>query len=252
MCGNYKNHFKVIDLAGIGLADYSDCIPCVGAVLQYLYETQKTRLDFLNKLTTYSIDKYMVIDFATRRNLELVETMRDKNKKGSLLWVLDKTKTAMGARRIRYFIEHPLKDISEIRNRQDAIEDFNTSLIDRDELREYLGPIYDLERLLSRISYKSASPRDLIAFRNSLKMLPAVRQILKNYNSTLLKNYYNNLDCLEDLEKLIGASIVEDPPLVIKDGGIIKDGYSEQIDILRKSKTEGKNGLLKLRKKKGN
>ena len=244
-----KKHFKVIDLSGLGLVDYAECIPCVGAVLKYLYETQKTSLDFLNKLTTYSTDKYMVIDFSTRRNLELVETMREKNKKGSLLWVLDKTKTAMGARRIRYFIEQPLKDVSEIVLRQEAIEELNQSLIDRDELREYLGPIYDLERLLARISYKSANPRDLVAFKNSLHMLPAIKGVLKNYNSKLLKNIYEELDCLEDLEALIDAAIVEEPPIAIKDGGIIKDGYSEQIDTLRKSKTEGKTWLAEIEEK---
>ena len=244
-----KKHFKVIDLSGLGLVDYADCIPCVGAVLKYLYETQKTSLEFLNKLSTYSTDKYMVIDFSTRRNLELVETMREKNKKGSLLWVLDKTKTAMGARRLRYFIEQPLKDVGEITLRQEAIEELNQSLIDRDELREYLGPIYDLERLLARISYKSANPRDLVAFKNSLHMLPAIKEVLKNYKSTILQQIYQELDCLEDLEVLIDAAIVEEPPIAIKDGGIIKDGYNEQIDTLRKSKTEGKSWLAEIEEK---
>ncbi|MBR2696554.1 MAG: DNA mismatch repair protein MutS, partial [Parasporobacterium sp.] len=244
-----KKHFKVLDLSGLGLVDYSACIPSVGAVLKYLYETQKTNLDFLNKLSTYSTDKYMVIDFSTRRNLELTETMREKNKKGSLLWVLDKTKTAMGARRVRYFIEQPLKDLKEITERQDAIEELNASLIDRDELREYLGPIYDLERLLARISYHSANPRDLIAFKNSLKMLPAIRQNLKSYEGKVLKGLGEELECLEDLADLIEAAIVEEPPIAIKDGGIIKDGYSEQIDTLRKSKTEGKNWLAEIEEK---
>ena len=244
-----KNHFKVIDLSGLGLIDYAPCIPSVGAILKYLYETQKTNLDFLNRLTTYSTDKYMVLDFSTRRNLELTETMREKNKKGSLLWVLDKTKTAMGARRIRSFIELPLKNAEEIILRQEAVEELNSSLIDRDELREYLGPIYDLERLLSRISYHSANPRDLIAFKNSLKMLPPIRQVLANYNSTILKNIYEDLDTLEDLAQLIEDAIVEEPPVAIKDGGIIKDGYSEQIDTLRRSKTEGKTWLAEIEEK---
>ena len=181
-----KKHFNVIDLSGLGLNDYSGCIPCVGALLKYLYETQKTSLDFLNRITTYSANKFMVIDSATRRNLELVETMREKNKKGSLLWVLDKTKTAMGARRIRFFLEQPLIDPDEIRHRQDAIEELNSSLIDRDELREYLNPIYDLERLLARISYKSANPRDLIAFKNSIEMLPYIKYILTQQNLMLI------------------------------------------------------------------
>lgn len=244
-----KEHFKVMDLSGLGLVDYAGCIPSVGAVLKYLYDTQKTSLEFLNQLTTYSTDRYMVIDSSTRRNLELTETMREKNKKGSLLWVLDKTKTAMGARRIRFFIEQPLKNPEEIRKRQDAIEELNRSLIDRDELREYLGPVYDLERLLARISYHSANPRDLISFKNSLKMLPPIRQALQNYESEVLQNLYQDLDCLEDLSDLIEQAIVEEPPVAFKDGGIIKDGYSGQIDTLRKSKTEGKTWLAELEEK---
>ena len=241
-----KKHFKVLDLSGLGLIDYAGCIPAVGCVLKYLYETQKTSLDFLNKLTTYSTDKYMVLDYATRRNLELTETMREKNKKGSLLWVLDKTKTAMGARRLRYFLEQPLKDAEEITARQEVIEELNSSLVDRDELREYLGPIYDLERLLARISYKSANPRDLISFKNSLGMLPPVKEVLKHYQSRVLNRIYEDLDCLEDLYSLIDASIVEEPPVSLKDGGIIKDGYLEQIDTLRRSKTEGKKWLSEM------
>ncbi len=244
-----KKHFNVIDLSGLGLNDFPGCIPCVGALLLYLYDTQKNNLSFLNRLTTYSTSKYMVVDSATRRNLELTETMREKNKKGSLLWVLDKTKTAMGARRLRFFIEQPLIDIEEIKARQDAVEQLNSSLIDRDELREYLSPIYDLERLLAKISYKSANPRDLISFKSSLQMLPAIKYSLSHYDSSLLQDLYNELDCLEDIAELIDKSIVEDPPLAIKDGGIIKEGYSEQIDTLRKSKFEGKNWLAQIEEK---
>ncbi len=244
-----KKHFNVMDLSGLGLNDFPGCIPCVGALLLYLYDTQKNNLSFLNKLTTYSTSKYMVVDSATRRNLELTETMREKNKKGSLLWVLDKTKTAMGARRLRFFIEQPLIDITEIKARQDAVAQLNRSLIDRDELREYLSPIYDLERLLAKISYKSANPRDLIAFKSSLQMLPAIKYSLSHYDSVLLQELYQELDCLEDIAQLIDRSIVEDPPLAIKDGGIIKEGYSEQIDTLRKSKFEGKNWLAQIEEK---
>ena len=238
-----KKHFNVIDLSGLGLVDYAGCVPAVGAVLQYLYETQKSGLEFLSHLTTYSSGRYMVIDSATRRNLELTETMREKNKKGSLFWVLDKTRTAMGARRIRYFIEQPLVDRAEIIRRQDAIEELNKRLIDRDELREYLNPIYDLERLLARISYRSANPRDLIAFKSSLEMLPHIKNLLKDYESEEICKVRENLDCLEDLYKLIDDAIVDDPPITVKEGGIVKEGYLEQIDTLRKSKTEGKTWL---------
>ncbi len=244
-----KKHFNVIDLSGLGLQDFSGTVPCVGALLKYLYETQKTSLEFLNRITTYSTNKYMIIDHATRRNLELVETMREKNKKGSLLWVLDKTKTAMGARLLRSFLEQPLIDADEIIKRQDAIEELNSILIDRDELREYLNPIYDLERLLAKISYKSANPRDLIAFKNSLEMLPHIKRILKGFSCQLLMSIYNNLDCLEDVYKLIDDSITEDAPITIKDGGIIKSGYSEKIDMLRNSKVEGKNWLSQIEEK---
>ena len=247
-----KSHFHVMDLSGLGLNDYPLCIPCIGAVLRYIYETQKTGLDFLNKLTVYSTSRYMVIDSASRRNLELTETMREKNKRGSLLWVLDKTKTAMGARRLRYYLEQPLIDKEEILLRQSAIEELNSSLIDRDELREYLNPIYDLERLLARISYRSANPRDLVSFKSSLQMLPPIKYILKRYDGALLKQLYNDLDCLEDLCDLIEKAIVDDPPLSIKDGGIIREGYSEQIDALRKSKYEGKTWLSEIEEKEKN
>ncbi len=244
-----KKHFNVLDLSGLGLNEFSGCIPAVGGVLQYLYETQKNDLRFLNKLTTYSSGRFMVIDSATRRNLELTETMREKNKKGSLLWVLDKTRTAMGARRLRYFIEQPLVDKDEILKRLDAVEELNSRLMDRDELREYLNPIYDLERLLARISYHSASPRDLVAFKNSLEMLPHIKNLIKSFYSAAIKDVYNNLDCLEDLYKLINDAIVDDPPINVKEGGIIRDGYLEQIDKLRESKTSGKTWLAEIEEK---
>ena len=238
-----KKHFNVMDLSGLGLTDYAGCVPAVGAILKYLYDTQKDGLAFLSSLTTYSSGRYMVIDSATRRNLELTETMREKNKKGSLFWVLDKTRTAMGARRIRSFIEQPLVDRGEIIRRQDAVGELNKSLIDRDEIREYLNPIYDLERLLARISYRSANPRDLLAFKNSLEMLPHIKNLLKSYNSEAIRDIRDSLDCLEDLYKLIDDAIVDDPPISINDVGIVKDGYLVQFDTLRKSKTEGKTWL---------
>ena len=247
--GCIRDHFHVMDLSGLGLPEVEGSVPCVGALLQYLYETQKTSLEFLNKISTYSVGRFMIIDHATRRNLELVETMREKNKKGSLLWVLDKTKTAMGARMLRSFLEQPLIDIKDIMRRHDALDEINASLIDRDEIREYLNSIYDLERLMAKISYKSANPRDLIAFRNSLEMLPHIRRILSGYNGALLKDICENLDPLEDLFDLIDSSINEEPPIAIKDGGIIKTGYSEQIDRLRNASIEGKTWLAELEEK---
>ena len=244
-----KKHFHVYDISGLGLQDVPGSVPCVGALLQYLYETQKTSLEFLNTITTYSASRFMIIDHATRRNLELTETMREKNKKGSLLWVLDKTKTAMGARMLRSFLEQPLIDPAQISRRLDAVEEISSSLIDRDELREYLNSIYDLERLMARISYRSANPRDLIAFRGSLEMLPHIRRILGNYKSELLASIFQDLDPMEDLYELIDKSISEDAPIAIKDGGIIKSGYSEQIDKLRNAAVEGKSWLAELEEK---
>ena len=188
----------------------------------------------------------MIIDTSTRRNLELTETLREKQKKGSLLWILDKTKTAMGARMLRTYIEQPLINAPIILNRQKAIEELNSDLIERDELREYLNPIYDLERLVGKISYKSANPRDLISFRNSLAMIPHIKYILKKYNSDLIVDIYDNLDSLEDITSLIDGAIVEEPPITIKEGGIIKPGYNSEIDKLRNAKTEGKNWLAEL------
>ncbi len=241
-----KEHFNISSLDGLGLGDYSIGVIASGAVLQYLYETQKNSLTHLTKITPYVISKYMLLDSSTRRNLELTETLREKQKRGSLLWVLDKTKTAMGARLLRNYLEQPLIDKKEINIRLDAIAELNDSVITREEIREYLNPIYDLERLMGRISYKSAGPRDLIAFKSSLSMLPHIKVLLNTAVSDLLKNIYNNLDALEDLYHLIETSIVEEPPITVREGGIIKDGFHEEVDKLRKAKTEGKTWLAQL------
>ena len=188
----------------------------------------------------------MLIDSSRRRNLELVETLREKQKRGSLLWVLDKTKTAMGARMMRSFVEQPLVDVEEIEKRQDAIEELNNKPMIRDEIREYLQPVYDLERLISRISYHSANPRDLLVFRSSLEMLPHIRLLLKECSGSALQEIYEDMDALEDLCELITAAIVDDPPLAMKEGGIIRDGYNQDVDNYRNAKTEGKNWLADL------
>ncbi len=217
-----------------------------GSLLKYLYETQKNSLSHLSKLIPYSTSTFMILDTSTRRNLELCETLREKQKRGSLLWVLDKTKTAMGARTLRGYIEQPLISKEEITNRQKVIEELNKSIITRDELREYLSPIYDLERLLSKISYKSANPRDLIAFKTSLEMLPHIKNIISDFKSPLFIELYNQLDTLEDISSLIRESITDDPPINIKEGGIIRTGFHEEIDRLRAAKTEGKGWLADL------
>ena len=188
----------------------------------------------------------MLLDRSTRRNLELCETMREKSKRGSLFWILDKTKTAMGARLLRNSIEQPLINIDEINTRLDMISEFNDNAISREELREYLGPIYDIERLISKISYKSANPRDLIAFRQSLSMLPHIKYILSSFSESKLKEYGEELDELSDIYKLIDESIIEEPPITVREGGIIKDGFNEEVDKLRKAKTEGKQWIADL------
>ncbi len=241
-----KEHYHVGSLDGLGLADYDSGVIAAGAVMQYMYETQKSTLVHITGITPYSSGQFMVLDISTRRNLELLETLREKQKRGTLLWVLDKTKTAMGARLLRSYIEQPLIKKEAILDRQNAVEELNMNYISREELREYLNSIYDLERLIGRISYKTAGPRDLIAFRNSLSMLPYIKNILSEFTSGLLKELYEELDTLEDIHELIERSIVEEPPITVRDGGIIQEGFDEEADKLRSAKTEGKTWLAQL------
>ena len=241
-----REHFKVGSLEGLGLGDYDCGVIAAGAVLQYLYETQKSTLDHLTTIVPYATGNYMVLDSSTRRNLELLETMREKQKRGSLLWVLDKTRTAMGARLLRTWIEQPLIRKEEILKRQNAIEELNLNYISREELGEYLNPVYDLERLIGRISYKTANPRDLLAFRNSIAMVPHIKRLLGEFTSDALKELAEDLDPLEDLDDLITRAIVEEPPITVREGGMIKDGYNEEADRLRHAKTEGKTWLADL------
>lgn len=239
-------HFKVSRLDGLGLADYSTGIVAAGAVLQYLIETQKSALEHLTRLMPYTTGRYMLIDSSSRRNLELVETLREKQKKGSLLWVLDRTKTAMGARLLRTIIEQPLVDRGEIIKRQEVIVEFNDNVITREEIREYLNPVYDLERLMSKISCKTANPRDLLAFSSSLQMLPYIYELIAGCKAELMVQILDTLDTLEDLHTLIESAIVEEPPISVRDGGIIREGYNAQADELRKAKSDGKLWLAQL------
>ena len=241
-----KEHFKVASLDGLGLTDFPSGTLAVGALLLYLYETQKNTLDNLTKITPYRSGGYMIIDSATNRNLELIETLREKQKKGSLLWVLDKTKTAMGARLMRNWIEQPLIEKKKIIARQDAVEELYNDMITREEIREYLNAVYDLERLVTRISYRTANPRDLIAFKTSLGMIPPVKQLLSQAKSAELKEIDERMDCLEDIYDLIEKSIQDEPPIMIREGGMIKEGYNEDVDKFRLSRTEGKTWLAEL------
>lgn len=241
-----KEHFQVNSLEGLGIEEFESGVLAAGALFLYLQETQKTALFHMAGIRPYSAEKYMLIDSSSRRNLELVETLREKQKRGSLLWVLDKTKTAMGARTLRSYVEQPLIDQEEIENRLSAIEELNEHPMLRDEIREYLQPIYDLERLISRISYKSANPRDMIAFASSLEMLPHIKQVLKEFSSPVLKQLEEEMDSLLDISGLIKKAIVDEPPIAQKDGGIIREGYNEDVDKFRHSRTDGKKWLSEL------
>lgn len=241
-----REHFQVGALEGLGLGDYDSGVIAAGALFQYLMETQKSAMTHMTSITPYLTEKFMLIDSSSRRNLELVETLREKQKRGSLLWVLDKTKTAMGARMLRSQVEQPLIDKEEINRRLEAIEELNDKAMLREEIREYLSPIYDLERLISRISYQTANPRDMVSFSGSLAMLPHIRLLLKEFESPLLKEIYEDMDALEDVTDLIHRAIIEEPPLSMRDGGIIKEGYHEDVDNYRESKSNGKKWLSDL------
>ncbi len=241
-----QRHFKVKTLIGLGIEEFPTGMIAAGAMLQYLYETQKMELEHFTHITPYLTSKYMLLDSSTRRNLELMETLREKQKRGSLLWVLDKTRTAMGARMLRSYIEQPLINREDMERRLDAIEELCKNSVSRDELREYLAPIYDLERLLSKVTYKTANPRDLIAFRNSLEMLPHIKTVLKEFSGAEMAEIEKDIEGLEDIYELIRQSIEEEPPVTIREGGIIRDHFDEDIDRLRNAKRDGKEWLAQL------
>lgn len=241
-----KEHFHVGTLEGLGLKDYECATIGAGALLTYLLETQKNSLEHMRAITPYITDRFMVIDSSSRRNLELTEALREKVKRGSLLWVLDKTKTAMGARMLRSFIEQPLIDEDAINRRLDALEEINSREMDREEIREYLNPIYDMERLIGRVSYQSANPRDMISFKSSISMIPYIKQLVKSFSTEEMQCVYEDMDDLRDLYTLLESAIVEEPPLAMKEGGIIKDGYNENVDHFREAKTKGKSWLAEL------
>ena len=239
-------HFRVSSLIALGIDDRKKAALASGALLQYLYDTQKNSLSNVTGLTVYSAGRYMLLDSATRRNLELTETLREKQKRGSLLWVLDRTRTAMGARLLHRFLEQPLIEREAIERRFDAVQEVCDNSMDRDEMREYMGPIYDLERLMTRITYLSANPRDLIAMRNSLRMLGPIRQTLAMWEQGDLRDIHEDLDDFKDLLDLLDRSIEEEPPITVREGGIIKTGFDENIDHLREARTKGKQWLMDL------
>ena len=245
-----KEHFKVENIGALGLKDFEVGSVSAGGLLSYLIETQKSSLKQLNSIKTYVCGNYMLLDASTRRNLELTETLRDKEKKGSLLWVLDKTRTAMGARTLRQMVEQPLVNPRDINNRLDVIEELCNDVYNREEIREYLGAVYDLERLITRVSYETANPRDLIALKNTIGTIPHIKSLIKDYKSELFVTMNKEIDELRDIYTLIDETIDEDePPISIKDGGIIKSGYNKDVDRFRVAKTEGKQWIASLQEK---
>ena len=246
---NIDLRFNIIDNDGKKLENIKEktlIIASINALVEYIEETQKTSLDHINKITIYNLSKYMALDINARRNLELTEKMRDKSKKGTLLWVLDKTSTSMGGRLLRRWLNDPLIDVKEINKRLNAVKELKDDLMLRGEIIENLKKVYDIERLAGKMAYGNANARDMVTLKNSLMKLPEVKQILTNCKSELLKELYENLDELQDIYQLIETSIVDDPPMTIKDGGIIKLGYDEEIDKLKTAQTEGKNWLIDL------
>ena len=246
---NIDLRFNIIDNDGKKLENIKEktlIIASINALVEYIEETQKTSLDHINKITIYNLSKYMALDINARRNLELTEKMRDKSKKGTLLWVLDKTSTSMGGRLLRRWLNDPLIDVKEINTRLNAVKELKDDLMLRGEITENLKKVYDIERLAGKMAYGNANARDMVTLKNSLMKLPEVKQILTNCKTELLKELYENLDELQDIYQLIETSIVDDPPMTIKDGGIIKLGYDEEIDKLKTAQTEGKNWLIAL------
>ncbi len=246
---NINLRFNIVDNNGRKLEDISDKklgVSSINALIEYIEETQKTSLDHINKITVYQISKYMALDINARRNLEITEKMRDKSKKGTLLWVLDKTSTSMGGRLLRRWLSDPLVDVNEINRRLDAVEELKDNIILRGDVVENLKKVYDIERLTGKMAYGNANARDTVTLKNSLLKLPEVKKCLSECKSDLLKELYENLDELQDIYGLIEKAIVDDPPMTITDGGIIKLGYDPEIDKLKTAQTEGKNWLIKL------
>ena len=245
---NINLRFNIFDSYGKEIDDIKEktlALASINALIQYIEETQKTNLDHINKIIIYTISRYMALDINARRNLEITEKMRDKSKKGTLLWVLDKTSTSMGARLLRRWLSDPLVDVLEINKRLDAVKELKDDIITRGDIIEALKKVYDIERLAGKMAYGNANARDMITLKNSLQKLPEVKNILKSCKSTLLKELYEKLDELQDIYELIDKAIVEDPPMTVKDGGIIKLGYDSEIDKLKTAQTEGKNWLIK-------
>ncbi len=226
-------HFGVISTENLGFPSGSAISSAVGAILEYLYETGVTGKIAVNRIEIYTENQYMNLDMTAVRNLELLETMRTKSKKGSLLWVLDKTKTAMGKRLLRSWVTKPLMSIAGITARQNAMEELCSNTILRGELCEYLSGIRDIERIITKVVYGTASARDLNSIAATANKIPPIKALLSKVNSKMLNEIYDSVDTLEDIYTLITGAIVDEPPLTVREGGIIKKGYNSELDLLR-------------------
>ena len=246
--GNLQLDYNIIENKQevTNLGEKQLAVKSINALLEYLNETQMTSLEHINTITIYNLSKYMSLDINARRNLEITEKMRDKSKKGTLLWVLDKTSTSMGGRLLRRWLNDPLLDVKEIQERLEAVKELKDNMMLRGDIIETLKKVYDIERLSSKMTYGNANARDMITLKKSLEKLPEVKQVLLQCTSKKLKELYQDLDELKDVWELIEKSIVEDPPMGVKDGDIIKIGYDEEIDKLKLATTEGKNWIIKL------
>ncbi len=255
-CFSYRNavksicrHFNVLNVDGLGLNGRVFAACASGALLDYLYETQKNNLEHISKISIYSTSDFMLLDANTRRNLELTETMREKNRKGSLLWVIDRTKTAMGARLLRKWVEQPLISSYDINKRLDAVEELVNDFFRREEIKDVLSTMHDFERIMSRIVYKTANARELVNLKTSIENMPQLKKLLKECKSPYLSQIYNELDTLEDIFSLIDKAIVEDPPFSVREGGMIKKGYSSEADSLIQAKEKGSQWIKELERK---
>ena len=244
-----KKSFLLVDNKGIEKQNLEQellAICAINALKEYIVNTQMTDLSHINKVLIYSVSRYMSLDVNARRNLEITEKLRDKSKKGTLLWVLDKTSTSMGGRMLRRWLNDPLIDVNEIKKRLDAVQEIKEDFILKGEIKENLKKVYDIERLAGKMVYGNGTPRDMITLKNSLFKLPQIKQVLASSKSEYLKEIYTNIDELQDMYKLIDIAIIDDPPMNTKDGGYIKLGYDEEIDKLKLATTDGKSWLMKL------
>ena len=244
--GKILAQFNKTDLGELNLADKPCAVVAVGVMLRYLEYAQKQTIGYINTVSVYDVEQYMDLDAATRRNLEITETMRDKQKRGTLLWVLDKTCTSMGARLLKQWVEKPLLNVLEINKRLTSVEELTKNIMLRDELRGVLNKTYDISRIISRLSLNSLNPRDLIALKMTLSILPELQNILSQAKSEMLSSMSLGFDMLEDVYSLLERSIKDEPPVHLRDGGVIKTGFNEEIDKLRLAMKDGKSWLAQV------